>query len=114
MSDNTENVETPEETTQGKKMQVVASATFTKEMVQNAVLRDILANDEYREQLAGQELAAFYQFNPHHAEAFCLLTLARDVPEEQEETSGDDDDDTVSKAPEILSETSPFSLTDEE
>ena len=107
MSDNTENVEIQEEPAQNKKMRVVASATFTKEMVQNAVLKDLFTNDEYREQLEGQELAAFFQFNPHHTDSFCLLTLARDMPADDQKAAVTDD----SKS---LPDESPLSLTDEE
>ena len=90
MEENTEN-QSPE----GKKMEVVASATFTKEMVQHAVLESILSNENNREALKDQNLVALYQFNPYHSDAYCLVTLVRE-PE-----ASDEDDSTTG-------ETSPF------
>jgi hypothetical protein len=69
---------------EGKKMEVVASATFTKEMVQHAVLETILSNEQNKESLKNQDLVALYQFNPYHDDAYCLVTLVRE-PEETHE-----------------------------
>jgi hypothetical protein len=79
-------------------MEIVATATLTKDQVQRSVLQSVLANDENRKSLEGQDLMAHYQFNPHHAEAFCLVTLTR--PAEQ---SQDDEEDAPSE--ESLSDT---------
>ena len=79
-------------------MSIVATATLTKDNVQRAILESVLANDENRKALQGQDMMAHYQFNPHHAEAFCLVTLTR--PAEQ---SQDDQEDAPSE--ESLSDT---------
>tara|TARA_Y100000310_G_C20076573_1_gene531841 strand:+ start:226 stop:495 length:270 start_codon:yes stop_codon:yes gene_type:complete len=79
-------------------MEIVATATLTKDQVQRSVLQSVLANDENRKTLEGQDLMAHYQFNPHHAEAFCLVTLTR-----TEEQSQDDQEEVPSE--ESLSDT---------
>ena len=67
-------------------MEVVASATFTKEMVQHAILESILSNEQNKEALKDQDLVALYQFNPYHDDSYCLVTLVRE-PEESHEDS---------------------------
>tara|TARA_Y100000310_G_C20327083_1_gene643497 strand:- start:229 stop:501 length:273 start_codon:yes stop_codon:yes gene_type:complete len=60
-----------------EKMEIVATATLTKDNVQRAILQSVLAAEENKKALEGQDLVAHYQFNPNHNEAFCLMTLTR-------------------------------------
>ena len=75
-------------------MEIVATATLTKDQVQRSVLQSVLANDENRKALEGQDLVAHYQFNPHHDEAFCLVTLTRTsekkIQDDQEEVPSEE------------------------
>tara|TARA_Y100000593_G_C4240048_1_gene301632 strand:+ start:723 stop:1013 length:291 start_codon:yes stop_codon:yes gene_type:complete len=89
VSENSEDLLPP----QGTKMSVVATATFTKDSAQRALMQSIELSDEQLELLKDQQLSVFYQWNPHHQDAFCLLTLAKPVDEDE------DDDQTGAKSP---------------
>ncbi len=84
------------ESVTGNDVSIVATATLTRDQVQRSVLQTVLADDENRQLLEGQNLVAHYQFNPHHRDAFCLVTLTR-TSEQPQELQDDDQEEAPSE-----------------
>ena len=91
------------ETVTGNDVSIVATATLTRDQVQRSVLQTVLADDENRQLLEGQNLVAHYQFNPHHKDAFCLVTLTR-TSEQLQDNLEDPSDEEHSSDTDVLTD----------